>query len=985
MRIQRLQIGAFGPFADPVTLDFEALNEAGLFLLTGPNGAGKSSVLDAVCFALYGQIPGDRGGAKRYRSDHAGPGQAPIVELEATFAQGSYRIVRTAAWERPRKRGTGTTPQQATVSLSRRVGDGWEPVTTRLDEAGQLVTRLVGMNFVQFCQVVILPQGKFQAFLRATADDRRALLQQLFHTGRFQRVEAWLRDHRLELGRRSRDHHDAIREVLDRISEAADSPLPETAATDGLTWVDLLLADTGSAVAADAAALTEATAVEAATRAALQSGRELAAKIGRHRAGLSELAELEAGADGAAGLRERLSAARRAAPVVALAPLVRTRESQLIGAESDSARAAARVHDLLGERPADLPAVAAELTRAARRFDTLRPRATEAEALVTEMAECGLQRQRLDARAAELAEAGHDAAAAELTETMGRIRAAETRLPVVEALLSTARERLAAHAEVTALMSSHAAAATELWIATEQVLTAKEAWLTVREARIEGMAAELAGRLAVGADCPVCGSADHPHPASSRLDSPDAATEESAQKALDDAKTAEFAHTTRVRELLAQLDHARARTGGIGADDLAAAVTDHSAEATVLGALVATAERTEAALTLAGQRVTEARAEEQRLREHRVALDSRQQHASARLAVIDSELAAALDPTPYDELEQAIADTRDRLDAVTDAGDAEEALTRARGLLAEASGAFTVAALEAGFDSAADAEAARLPAPQIDEAATRLRAHDARLAAVRSVLADPDLVEAADSEPPDEASLRATHDRAVVALTDVTARRERSTRRHARLTTLRADLADRLTAWTPLLEELELVTHLSQFCEGKSPDNRWQMQLSAYVVAWRLSQVADAANVRLAAMTHGRYSLEHTDERGAGERRGGLGLVVRDDWTGVTRDPVTLSGGETFVVALALALGLADVITAEAGGATLQTLFVDEGFGSLDSTSLDEVLDTLDSLRASGRTVGVVSHVAEMRSRIPAQLQVRKPSAGGPSTVRMRV
>jgi DNA repair protein SbcC/Rad50 len=177
---------------------------------------------------------------------------------------------------------------------------------------------------------------------------------------------------------------------------------------------------------------------------------------------------------------------------------------------------------------------------------------------------------------------------------------------------------------------------------------------------------------------------------------------------------------------------------------------------------------------------------------------------------------------------------------------------------------------------------------------------------------------------------------------------------------------------------------MASFCEGKAPDNRRQMQLSAYVVAWRLTQVAAAANVRLAAMTHGRYSIEHTDRRTAGERRGGLGLVVRDDWTGVTRDPVTLSGGETFVVALALALGLADVITAEAGGAALQTLFVDEGFGSLDATQLDLVMDTLDSLRESGRSVGVVSHGAEMRSRIPVQIQVHKPADHGPSTVSIR-
>ncbi len=191
-----------------------------------------------------------------------------------------------------------------------------------------------------------------------------------------------------------------------------------------------------------------------------------------------------------------------------------------------------------------------------------------------------------------------------------------------------------------------------------------------------------------------------------------------------------------------------------------------------------------------------------------------------------------------------------------------------------------------------------------------------------------------------------------------------------------ADLDAALAAWGPLRDDLELTSSLSRFVEGKSADNRLQMRLSAYVLAYRLTQVVAAANARLSGMSDQRYSLEHTGRRGAGETRGGLSLLVRDDWSGETRDPATLSGGETFVVSLALALGLADVVTQEAGGADLDTLFVDEGFGTLDADTLDDVMDTLDSLRDGGRVVGVVSHVAEMRDRIPTQLEVRKSRHG---------
>jgi len=194
-------------------------------------------------------------------------------------------------------------------------------------------------------------------------------------------------------------------------------------------------------------------------------------------------------------------------------------------------------------------------------------------------------------------------------------------------------------------------------------------------------------------------------------------------------------------------------------------------------------------------------------------------------------------------------------------------------------------------------------------------------------------------------------------------------------------LESALADWAPIREQLALATRVSAFVEGKAPDNRLQMRLSAYVLAFRLSQVVAAANARLAGMSDRRYSLEHVGRRGAGETRGGLSLVVRDDWSGESRDPATLSGGETFVVSLALALGLADVVAHEAGGADLQTLFVDEGFGSLDAETLDDVLDILDTLRENGRVVGVVSHVPEMRDRIPTQLVVTKARAG--STLRV--
>jgi exonuclease SbcC len=206
---------------------------------------------------------------------------------------------------------------------------------------------------------------------------------------------------------------------------------------------------------------------------------------------------------------------------------------------------------------------------------------------------------------------------------------------------------------------------------------------------------------------------------------------------------------------------------------------------------------------------------------------------------------------------------------------------------------------------------------------------------------------------------------------------------HARLESARlalhrlaAELAEHEQRSAAVLGESRLVDDLARCVEGTGGDNVLRMRLSSYVLAARLEEVAAAATERLLVMSDGRYSLVHTDALAKGGVRSGLGLRVVDGWTGVERDTGTLSGGESFLASLALALGLADAVQAEAGGATMQTLFIDEGFGMLDDETLDEVMTVLDGLREGGRSVGLVSHVADLRTRIPAQLEVRKSRAG---------
>jgi DNA repair protein SbcC/Rad50 len=267
----------------------------------------------------------------------------------------------------------------------------------------------------------------------------------------------------------------------------------------------------------------------------------------------------------------------------------------------------------------------------------------------------------------------------------------------------------------------------------------------------------------------------------------------------------------------------------------------------------------------------------------------------------------------------------------------------------------------------------------------RVKGYDDEEARVAELLDDPHLAEAASRPRPDLAALDAELARAEERHQALSSAHDRFRHRGERLTALAAELRDRAAAWQPAAERHTLAVRVAALTSGDPTANRTRMKLSAYVLAARLEQVVAAANERLALMSGTRYSLEHTVDRAAGERgrhgTGGLGLRVIDGWTGRHREPGTLSGGETFITSLALALGLADVVTTEAGGTEIGTLFVDEGFGTLDEDTLDEVMEVLDGLRDGGRAVGIVSHVAELRTRIPAQLRVAKTRTGSTLTV----
>ena len=898
MRPHRLRVTAFGAFAGQETVVFDDLD--GLFLLHGETGAGKTTLLDAIAFALYGRVPGERGTARRLRSDHAAPGTATEVELEATLGGRRLRITRRPEQERQKKSGTGRTKEQASVRLEEQpAGAGWAARSTRVGEADREIAELMGMSAEQFFQVVLLPQGQFAQFLHAKAQEKEALLQQLFGTDRFSRVEDWLADRRRATDKEVAAAREDVSRLMARIAQVAGADAPDEwpdaadAAAEPLAWQADWVAGLAAAAEAEfdaAAGLVEVRKAE--LNAALTGQRaaeQLADRQRRRGDAQLRLRELEA----ATPEIERLRAAG--------------------GAAHEALRAGGQEHQARVGRLEGLRAVARQ---AAAEDETAASARDRAAGLADDIdrAEGDARDRRADrVQAAHARDAASQAAAA--------LPAAKAKANSTRQAASDAVALVAEHADRGVLREAHLAAR-------ESYLAAQAEALRVRGARIDGMRAELAAGMTDGSPCPVCGSLDHPDPVDAASFPPVSREEEEAafKLASDAAQAADQAgqQVARVDALLSDLAR-RLRGAGFTLPGPAAIGTE--ALAAVAAAARADADRLEA--------------------------------EAARLA----DRAACLDELQgeLDELDTVIAADRTQL--------AELAEQRAAAL-AEARAADARAA-----DRRAEL-AAQLEGEDLEDAigaASRLAEALLSAAGLAEQLADPDL--AVPLDPPAPLAETAAAVGAAQQAHDA-ARETYGTARHRaeQLARLRPELDDALGALRPVTDEADRIRQLADLTEGRGA-NQYKMTLSSFVLAARLEEVAAAASERLLSMTAGRYSLVHSDAR-KGNAKAGLSLLACDAWTGIDRDTATLSGGETFLASLALALGLADVVTAESAGTPMEALFIDEGFGTLDEETLDEVMNVLDGLRAGGRIVGIVSHVTELRQRVPAQVHVRKSRAG---------
>ena len=1023
MKIRWLRITGIGPFAGEHTVDFSAFEDSGLFLLDGPTGAGKSTLIDAITFALYGDVARTKDASKdRLRSNHISDSDPSEADLVFEVATGIYRVTRTPAYTPAGKKSQRNSKSTLTrVVEDPDAPDGWrtvEPIASGPRDVGYEIPRIVGLDKDQFLQTIVLPQGKFSQFLNATSDAREQILRDIFDTQIYVDFTKALVDAAASSKRgieerclaavgsfeRVRALNDALSENVhtdapgaqERSAEAEEAAQLDAGAEDASAvtrWAEEACNRAREAHAQTLRVAEAATATAREASRALSEGRALAEARAEHARVSATLAELAASEEAIASDRECAGQARRALAVAPLDAAEASARDRLETAGDQVAALSPALGDGDAIDPSSLtPEAVAQIGARAQdlRDEATRTRGSLEEALTVErsLPEARAQieslrsrREQASARVASI-EAERETLPLRIeqaTEALRLMRADADTLPEAASALRAINERLDASMQADLLRSALLGASDELREATVAAKLANAAAADGHDLWIAQSASALARELEEDTPCPVCGSTAHPAPAPAAdgeiTREQVAELDQARDRAESELRDAQARHQDLVRRIAQLNEVAGAPTPTLETE------RDRAAE------LVAKLE----ALTPQISEIEAALAQERtRLDGLTDALTSAREAAASLASTLqerESALAAAVarvetERADYSSLDERAAALDERAHRSAALAGACADWDNARAALAQARRALTDALTEQGL-GADSWRTLLLPLPQVEALEARVATHEKALFAAREALASERLTRAAAASAPD---LEALTETARKAEEDAAAASRASgiLEQHcAQLDAARASLEEALEALARAREQAGPIRRLADIAAASGPENLASTPLSAWVLIARLEEVLAAANPRLAAISSGRYELVSVPDDGTASRKSGLGLAIIDHDTDALRSPRTLSGGETFYTSLALALGLADVVSAEAGGIELRTMFIDEGFGSLDSHTLSLVMAQLQALRCAGRTVGVISHVEEMATQIADQIQVRPLPEGG-STLSVR-
>ena len=1014
-----LTIEAFGPYRDSVTLDFNELQNHSMFLISGPTGAGKTSILDAMVYALYGEPSGEVRKTDAIRSDFAEPQHMTRVDFSFAIGEAQYRVERLPKQLVAKKRGTGMREQNASATVYEMKDGEWKVIATSAAAIRDTIQRIIGFRKDQFLQVVLLPQGEFRKLLVASTSEREELLHTLFRTELYRRLQDALKSAYDEAKSGIEENVTKQSALLQSIPHDEEIPVltiehVRELLKDREPHRDTLVVERDKAVDVVDQFNTlrnewalynqvQQSLIEATNKLDMVKARE------EERSSLQEKVRFLTSLTPSYELYKQFSDKQS---VLETLETALSDAKKVVEIASQQESKCTEAYEVLASHAETIQAkrtTLAQLRQQAEKFDEL--------ALLNQ--ELNILKSKLETQDREKSEAKlqaqHKLVAdleAELVEVRKQFQVNSKALESIPHI----QEQLSQLQRYSELLSEKQKAQNDIDAKEESLATLDESVKnsTVQLERLEhlmaeGRAFELVHLVVDNEPCPVCGSTEHPQLASKPELYPTKEEVEEA-RAVRDGALQKRASEIGQKEALSVRLHELDKQVKDQVSKLKSSIADFSED---------TFDSTQQVLSSQMNRLTALRKDTEQLSEmitknehdliegkdtlakleidHNELLNDLHDVAvqiSSVQAKIDG-LSKILPTTDLDawhkqieSLETEINTYDEQLKLCKSSLDAaKEQLNAKRGRLEilfaqvqeetkNLDGFYqeyvkSLQSISVSEDDFIDAlgdykalDAFRTELHALDEAFSTAQAvYDAALKHAQSVI-----------EPSDTVSDE-VYDTAVEKRDNLVGSLAAWDKETKHIETTLASLEELEKAMGEAREEITFLSRLNDLANGGEQGFK-NVTFERYVLGAILDEVVYAANLRLQKMSRSRYSLERSDYTGGGRGKQGLDLAVMDAFTGQSRSANTLSGGETFLASMALALGLADVIQSYAGGIHMDTMFIDEGFGTLDPDTLELAMETLVQLQSSGRLIGMISHVPELKTRIPAHLEVTRGDDG---------
>lgn len=1014
MKPIKLTMQAFGPFAQTETIEFDKLGTNPLFLINGPTGSGKTSILDAICFALYGETTGNERQGIQMRCDMAAPTLLTEVTLEFSLHGKSYRVIRSPEQEAPKARGEGMTVRKHTAALYE-ITDEEKLITSKTTQVKTEVTNIVGLNETQFRQVMVLPQGKFRELLLATSKEREEIFGQLFQTDIYKKIEYALKDKASAISKAKDEFDNQIRGALQVAGVSSEAELTEQR--------EALSSQFESVQKQEQESLAQLNAVKT----ELQKAEALSNEFKKREHAEVALKQHLEQSDAVSSRQLKLDNAKKASkvelPYVTLQNASKqTQElerkvaklSQDLTVANDAVKSKEGALQIAREQAAQLP----KLTEQQYQLEGMKGKLVEKSELekainagLTQKSEFEATLKKYIALKEKLTQEAQQGQKSldQARVDVASIGSVEAEIKQQQRLMQDLQKLTGLNQELAKLDALTPSKQASVDQAKARYVELQRSADTLELSWHNAQAAVLAQRLQAGEMCPVCGSVEHPQPAQFVGEE---VTKEQVQRARNAEREGQVVlnqlnnqleqHNIAVGQYKQQIEQLSVELGQNALMDLSALQASMQQLNERLQQLSSiNLVQLEQSVNELNQRCVTGEGKISDLQNQMAANESTVKVNQEQLAKLSASLDAkysSLEVLEQDivaiqkqiaELNATFESAQNHLQqAVLAKTNIESQLTTNQQWLNEALERLNTAKADwaQALQASAFEDEAQFLASKVDEAEMQVWQQEIDVFKQTQIKLEQTLAdlssELKDLALPDLEGLNVKLNSTQQSYVEARNQLDSTRSLFERLEKVRNDIATLHDKNTKLEDEYKVFGTLYDVASGKTGS---RISLHRFVLGVLLDDVLIQASQRLSLMSKGRYILARKTEGFKGAAGRGLDLVVEDSYTGKTRDVATLSGGESFMAALALALGLSDVVQSYSGGIRLDTLFIDEGFGSLDPESLDLAIQTLVDLQQTGRMIGVISHVSELKEQMAQRIDVEPSRLGSTVSVKSQM